>query len=745
MRYIGTLFFLFLINTQIFAQTFKGIVLDNNTQLPLSGVNIITKDGKTGCSSNINGHFEIELNKSDTLLISHVGYEDRIFLPDFSGSQTIIYLEQVDILINDIQVSITKNNRQSFSQSASISYLSENQIQENVSRSMAEAMTTTAGVWMQKTNHGGGSPFVRGLTGNYTLILVDGIRLNNSTFRYGPNQYFNTISPFSVNSVEVLRGAGSTLYGSDAIGGTILVNTISPSFSRNKKIYGSVGGQVMSHEMEYSGNLELGGNSKKFAYIINGSIRNFGDIKAGKDLGFERPTAYSEKDLLFKAVWKMNDNQNISLNYQWLRQDDVPRYDKVAQDDYEYYFFTIQQRQLAYIRYEYDWFNSPLNSLQVTASYQQSNEERDTKKNSSDLSKNERDDVSTFGLNAQLNAMILKRIETNVGLDLYNDWIGSSKMEENTITGELINYPRGLYPDGSTSFSGAIYNTYLYNINNWAFQFGWRYNYALNKAEDELFNDLDLETSSVVWNGSVNYKFKNSRIFGAVNTAFRAPNINDISSLGDFDYGIEVPSTGLKPERSISYELGYKLAEKRINFNVSAYYSKIKDLIDRVPSTYNGDSLIDGSQVYTKANVGEAFVIGIETEFEVKATNHLSVIWNITYAYGQNINKDEPFRRIPPLFGDLSIRYHKNRYFVILQALAAGKQDRLSSGDIDDYRIPESGTPGWFVLNIKGGYEWKRIGVKLALNNILNEAYRMHGSGIDGYGFHLVGSIRFYF
>ena len=145
MRFIGTLFFLFLIDTLIFAQTFKGIVLDSSTQFQLSGVNIITKDGKTGCSTDQNGRFEIGLNKSDTLIISHVGYEDKIFRPDFSNSQTIIYLEQVDILINDIQISITKDSRLSFSQSASISYLSENQIQKNVSRSMAEAMMTTSG------------------------------------------------------------------------------------------------------------------------------------------------------------------------------------------------------------------------------------------------------------------------------------------------------------------------------------------------------------------------------------------------------------------------------------------------------------------------------------------------------------------------------------------------------------------------------------------------------------------------
>ena len=57
--------------------------------------------------------------------------------------------------------------------------------------------------------------------------LIDGIRLNNSTFRYGPNQYINTIDAYSIDRIEILRGFGSTLYGSDAVGGVL--NFLSPS------------------------------------------------------------------------------------------------------------------------------------------------------------------------------------------------------------------------------------------------------------------------------------------------------------------------------------------------------------------------------------------------------------------------------------------------------------------------------------------------------------------------------------
>jgi len=729
----------------MFAQTMEAYVYDELTKLPLQDVNILKSDSTIGCYTDVNGYFTLEIGEGDTLLVSHIGYLSKEYVNDPLLNKFVIYLKKSPTMLNTVQVSITKNHLSNYSQLASISFLPERQIQENVSRSMAEAMMGTTGVWMQKTNHGGGSPFVRGLTGNYTLLLIDGIRMNNSTYRYGPNQYFNTISPFSVKSVEVLRGAGSTLYGSDAIGGTINVNTKNPYLNQDKKIYGSLGGQFMSHGMEYTGNFELAGSFEKFAFITNASIREFGDIFAGGDLGYERPSGYGEKDFLFKALWKVSNNSKLTLNYQWLRQDEVPRYDKVAQKNYEYYNFTLQQRQLAYLRYDKEWLNGPVKNFQLTASMQQSNEERDTKKNDSHVNKNERDDVTTFGLNAQLDANIFRKIEMISGIDLYYDWINSSRKTEDTQTGEEVIYSRGLYPDGSNALTAAIYNTYLYDLNHWTFQLGWRYNYTSNRAEDDIFNDLNLSSSSFVWNAGINYQLKKTRIYTSINTAFRAPNINDISSLGDFDYGIEVPAADLKPETSTNFEVGQKTATSSLNFNTSLFYTKISNLIDRIPTSYNGDSLINGSRIYTKANVGEAFVAGVELELEKKIATMFSLRGSMTYTYGQNLTKNEPFRRIPPLFGDLSLSFNNNNYFIIIQMLVAGKQDRLSSGDIDDHRIPDGGTPGWFVTNIKSGIDWKSVSLKLAFNNIFNEDYRYHGSGVDGLGRHLAASFRYHF
>ena len=726
-------------------QQIFGTVLDSESKLPLQGVNIIISGNDNGSYSDENGDFSIDAKVSTKIKISHIGYIGQTYKIADHNKKITIYLQSSTTLLSDIEIGITKNKLSNYAQSASISLLTENQIEDNVSRSLAESMTTVSGVWMQKTNHGGGSPFVRGLTGNYVLLLVDGIRMNNSTFRYGPNQYFNTVSPFSVKTMEVLRGAGSTLYGSDAIGGTININTLEPNFSTENKISGSVGGQMMSHDMEYTGNVELNGNFGNFAFITNGSIRDFGDSYAGSGIGYQRPSGYSEKDFMFKGAWQFKNNSKLTASYQWLRQDDVPRYDKVAQKGYEYYNFTLQQRQLAYLKYEKKWSNSPVERFFITYSFQQSNEERDTKKNDNVFNKNERDDILTHGITAQLDALIFDKIEMVGGFDLYYDYIRSSRANENTETGEVINEPRGLYPDGSSALTTGFYNAYLYKTNSWIFQLGWRYNYTKNNAEDEIFGNLDQSSSSLVWNASVNYKLNNSRVYAAFNSAFRAPNISDITSFGDFDYGIEVPAPDLNSERSKNFELGYKFENDKMYFNTAFFYTFIDDLIGRVRSEYNGEPTFGGEEVYKKANIGEAQVKGVELEFYTKLFNNFSLQSSMTYTYGKNITKNEPFRRIPPLFGDLSLRYDHNSFFIKLQTLAANEQDRLSSGDIDDHRIPDGGTPGWFIANIKTGYTWKRIQTNLAFNNIFNEAYRMHGSGVDGLGRHIALSLKYRF
>ena len=109
------------------------------------------------------------------------------------------------------------------------SVVTRRDLEERLPRSAPDALRFEPGVYVQQTAHGQGSPYVRGLTGQQTIMMFDGIRLNNSTFRQGPNQYFFTIDSRTVQKLEVLRGSASTRYGSDAMGGALLDTPIDPS------------------------------------------------------------------------------------------------------------------------------------------------------------------------------------------------------------------------------------------------------------------------------------------------------------------------------------------------------------------------------------------------------------------------------------------------------------------------------------------------------------------------------------
>ena len=101
-------------------------------------------------------------------------------------------------------------------------------LQAAAPRTTPDAFRGLPSVMVQKTGYGQGSPYLRGFTGFRTLMLVDGIRLNNSTFRDGPNQYWNTVDPWAIARYETVMGPASVLYGSDAVGGAVNALTLAP-------------------------------------------------------------------------------------------------------------------------------------------------------------------------------------------------------------------------------------------------------------------------------------------------------------------------------------------------------------------------------------------------------------------------------------------------------------------------------------------------------------------------------------
>jgi outer membrane receptor protein involved in Fe transport len=224
--------------------------------------------------------------------------------------------------------------------------------------------------------------------------------------------------------------------------------------------------------------------------------------------------------------------------------------------------------------------------------------------------------------------------------------------------------------------------------------------------------------------------------FVSIAQAFRAPNIDDLSTLGPFDFGIEVPPAGLVPERSVSFEGGLKVNTPRVAASFAAFRLQLQDLIDRRRTTFNGSPVLDGQAVYERANVGEALVRGVESDFEWRVARGLSLFGFVATTYGQQLSGGVPMRRIPPANGLVGARYGwASGWWLEGTMRAARPQTRLAPGDLADHRIAPGGTPGWMVANLSAG---TRLSERLLLSggvaNLVNAAYRVHGSGIDGPG-----------
>lgn len=725
--------------TFVFGQNISGTIYDTKFDRPVVNANVqIVENGK-GNFTDDEGFFEIkDIDPGTyTLRVSLIGYlidEKQLEVTSSGISGFSVYLQPTNIsLNNEFVITARRIETNDFSSPEAITVLNSRQLDQEAARSTPEALMGATGVYVQKTNHGGGSPFIRGLTGNQNLLMVDGIRLNNATYRYGPNQYLNTIDPLVLSNVEVVRGAGSVLYGSDAMGGVVNLITKTPAYAQDGwKIGGTIYGKWMSDDMQKTGRAEINAANENVAFTGGFNYSDFGDIIGGDTTGRQTPTGYQEYAGDMKLRMRLAENQELTLAYQYDKQTDVPRYDKVI-DNYTKYHFDPQIRQLGYVRLKSNYNSKWFRQVTVSGSYNQSDETRIKQKDGSEKISKEHDLVNTYGATVEVNSMPWKNWHFVSGVEYYYDKVNSETTDEE---GGNTTKKRGYYPDGATSNSIAIYTSHTLNAQKFSFILGGRFNAYMIKAQDPTFEDVDVSPSALVGSASVIYHLNgNYNFIGSVYSAFRAPNLNDLSSFGTFNAGIEVPNPDLAPEKSINAELGIKVKYEKFSGSVFAYRNQLKDLISRVEATYNGQDSLDGEKVYRKENFDKSYIQGLEAELQYEFTTNLSAYGNITYTYGENESADEPMRRIPPLFGKLGFYYtHDSGVWGRVEWLSAGKQDRLSGGDIKDTRIPDGGTPGYNVFNLRTGYSWKWIQITAGLNNIFNEDYRIHGSGINGYG-----------
>jgi len=637
-------------------------------------------------------------------------------------------------------------------------------IMQRMPRTMPEAFDNLPGVMVQKTGHGQGSPYIRGFTGYRTLFMIDGIRLNNSTWRDGPNQYWNMVDIYSIDRIELVKGPSSTLFGSDSLGGTANALTNDPIDSGwDPMAYYRYSSAEDSHSLR--GQLS-GAINEAWGFTGGASLKNFGDLTTA-GIGRNPNTGYKQYDWDAKLTWAADDKQRWTFAHYGVQIDDAWRTHKTIYGkpwrgttvgDEKRRSFD-QSRSLTYLRYDRDTDFLLADNLQATVSYHEQDEERRRIRND-DRWDDQGVDVGTIGAALQMRKTAGMH-SIAYGFEIYHDDVTSFKRSLANDMTTVIESIQGPVADDATYRMLGIYAEDEISFNRqYALIAGLRYNWAEADAK-QVQDPVTGEQTSIKDNWSQfvgNLRLRaflddaqTWQVFAGISQGFRAPNLSDLTRFDSARSNeFEVPSPNLDAEELVSYEIGTKYNGSNTGLGLSFFYSDIDDLIVRTPT----GRIIDGQTEIMKQNSSGGHITGVEVDGHYQPAAEWLIWANFSWldssvetfptAAPQPVN--EPIDREMPMTANGGIQWHTSNQRLRIEGWStwADKADDLSTRDANDTdRIPPGGTPGYFIIGVRGS--WQVIGtvrLSLALENLLDEEFRVHGSGLNGPGRNAIFAIQ---
>lgn len=657
--------------------------------------------------------------------------------------------------LGDSVVTASRVQESVLDSSYSVTLLNADDVLEKSLRTIPEALRYSAGVLIQKTTHGHGSPYIRGFTGRQNLLLVDGIRMNNSSYRSGPIQYWNTLDANAISRMELVRGPSSVLYGSDSLGGTLNILSKSSGFENELGWFdrGNLFYKYDSNSGSHTGRLEeqfgVGG---KWGASLGLSLKDFGDIR-DSNLGRMKNTGYQEQSFDMKLEYALSSTSKLTLAHQYLNQDDVWRWhstkfnpgwihgNHVTQSGTLDERIYDQERSLTYLRLDGEASHQLMRQWETTLSYQKSQDSERRDGRFSNL------DVDTFGLAFQSRGD-LGNGEIVWGFDYYHDEVNSQANEprRRPVADDASYDTLGAFAQYKWEVSDKLELSTGLRVSHFSADWGKVFNRStgLDESGDGDWSNAAL---SVRANYEINEK---NHLFGGVSQGFRAPNLEDLTGSNISNSSDEVVgSAGVDSEDVISFETGVKHESDTLRLTSSVFYTAINNPITRVVDNTGADRLL------RITNGEDGYIYGVELEGEYHINDQWKLSANITYQDGKQDTLDEiggvvtsdTIRRLSPLAGSASLRWaHPNdKVWVEATVLAATTQNNLGAGDLrDGQRVPTNGTPGYLIGTMRAGWQAREnMLFTLGLENLTDEDYRVHGSGVNETGFNTVLGVKF--
>ena len=706
---------------------------------------------------------------------------------------TSVYAEEASMpeiqILPEVVVTGTRLGKPPAEQPYAFYRLSEEDLQIRVGSTALDRMNYGPGVFLQRTAPNQASPFIRGLTGEQTLLMLDGVRFSHAMMRPGPNQYSALIPDMSIRSIDAILGAASTVAGSDGLTGALDfrlapagrgIERPASAWMETRVDTGS-GGTVQlgvdGSQNDWAYSIELSGS--RFHNRVGG--RNFRDrIFFREDSDSDRipNTAYDAAAAGLRLAYTGMQDHVWEISAGHSRQMDAPRPDGYAENTgrrnlIDRYF---DPQALTYLHVRDRWtIGSPIvERMQTTLWWHQFQEKQfrtqwiglDTPEQA--IRRREYEDrLDAIGLDLQLTTLFgaEDQHELTWGTTLVHEKTDNQYKDLRTPAGSsdlraLRPHQPQDWPNNTTVTDGSTYTTVGFFVqDDWRMSerfsllTGARYSRHAWSFGD-VSGDTDDVTGSLrgLWTATVD-----QRLFAGVSKGYRAPNLTNLDGLSDRGSSGS-PAQGnpnLKPEVSYTYETGWRWQRQRDFMAVTAFYTQIDDLIQRDFS---------GSGEFT--NVEGADLRGAESAWDIGmdiGRSRLALLGAVSLIEGKRdipLEGGGTFRdnisRANRIYGRVGLKYEQNRnWWVHVQTRWHADYDKVathpSDADADDVRMtlagnPDGSMPGYAVYDILGGWRSpdgnRHIG--LFVENLADKTYREPGSGTDGVGrsFGLTAGVR---
>jgi hemoglobin/transferrin/lactoferrin receptor protein len=697
------------------------------------------------------------------------------------------------LIFKEVDIVTTKFNSPKEKVPNKVETLTKEYIRLQNDQTTADLLQNSGNVFVQKSQSGGGSPIIRGFEANKVLIVVDGVRMNNSIFRGGHLQNVIRLDNSQLERADIVFGPGSLIYGSDAFGGVMHFQTLKPRLSLDKKTSVNGSGLVRFSTVneEKTGHFDINIGSKKIASLTSATFTDYGDLRQGASNNFlsddslfsiwdrkdcvkrfgnkdsvvknnntstQTSTKFYQYNIMQKFLISNLKGMDHTLSFYFTNSSNVNRYDRLTErasgnPRFAEWYYGPEMWAMASYNFRLSKPTIAYDEFSVTAAYQYFIESRVSRRLNNLFRRSQDEKVQVVTLNADAYKKAGNH-RIQYGLEVTYNNVNSTAIERN-IVADTTRPTASRYPDGgSNTTQFSLYLTDQWEVKKWLIISGgarFNYNYLNAKFNDKSFFPFPYDAakqSAAAGAGSLGLVFLpgwGSKISILGTTGYRIPNVDDMSKVFEsITNSLIVPNPNLKPEYTYNAELTYRKDNKFFYLEATGYFTWLTNALTLERTTFNGaDSVLYSgvlSAVSTTVNKDNAYIAGFQGSLAISPWKFMSIYANIGYTYGRikTDTTDIPLDHIAPLYGRFGIKLNHKTVSADIYSIFNGAKEikdyRLATEDNEQYATP-IGMPAWMTFNAKLSVNIiKQLSIQGGIENIFDTRYRTFASGVSAPG-----------